>query len=1265
MNERIQIKTSQSNKVFNPWLKADMLTEYAPVRQLASSTLQQAAELASHAIGAKVAAVCWVSSNSVRLITTHGLGSEQLARSLPKDFTWFAPAKISHSSEPSVVCNIEAFLGIENYQFVVSIPLWSHSGHVMGSILILDQQAHSLETPQLELLTGIANLAMKSINTALSLSQQEKPSTTASLLEDAVMQAKESVVAFDPSGKIFAWNTGAEATYGFSSQKMLGQSITVLIPNDDQASFLRLVQRLAHKPVAPHLVTRLHQSGFRIQVRSSLQAIYNAAGEVSGILEFSGLSADPARNVTIERFQSLVQHLPMLFLQTDTKAVLTFIEGNLLKNFQRGSDDLLGLTISEIFADQSEIQQIVYQALHGQATHTTISWRNHKYEIWVVPLLANSRIAGCNVLAVDISQQVETKQQLERVQSDLELVISQLPLLLVKADMNGQITSIHGGALNQVRNALAIGGHRAQVGNSLAKDLTEAPEALAMFSQASQGKTVNQLVQWRDQTFDAWVKPIIEQDQQTGTIAIALNVTERVGSQQALLEASRRIEQLLDSLPILAIAIDTNGCLTLLEGKGVKHFGGEAMAQNLLGTPLLEVFDDPIIANLIESALAGDEFNASFDFRDFTVEVFIRPILQAGVFVGANAVVIDTSDINQTTLEKRQTQEALLHTQTELAQQQAFAQMVLETIEQGVTVNNEAGVFEYVSPVYARMLGYEPEELIGLSPTDLVINTEEVKAALQERNEGWRTVNRYTAIHKDGSQLPIEVTGYPRHDRHGNLVGGGIGFIRDISLEVKHGAEISKIQRQLQAENEFTSKVTSSLLVLEQKIEQERDYALSITNGLQAGLVVTNSDLRFEYINPAFTKLFGYTLEDLQSKHPSALIHPDDHQLLELALSERRSGQAGAYRYRILHKDGHSVFIEGYGSPRYDSHGQWQGTIATIYDISEQLALEQATHQARRALERESRTVTLVANAITEGLLFVSPESIVEYANPGAVELLGCGSSQAMIGLPVFTWVIPEDLEALIAERQFIHQGQTRTYRFGVKRIDGSIISLEGRSYPRLEQEIFKGSIILLRDISAELEQKRLEAEQRRALAESENQYRELYEQSYAQTKRLELIDTIRNAASFADTTQKLIQDIVVSISQTLEVPMVSIYLLEQDQLVLQHAVGYQHTIAAHAMSGRGVMVRSIKNNQVMLINDASLEPDFVHLSGKIQSELCVPITNQKQVLGVINLESTETYAFSEADANLILQIAERISGKIQMTHVLDELRAFEQTNRQ
>ncbi len=999
MSNRIQMKTSQTSRQPSTAFKADILLEYAPVRELASVSLQQAAQLSSKMIGFEAAAVCWVSSNTVRLMATYGLGNNRLARSLPKDFTWFAPPKPMHSSESGVLRQVESFLGIEHFQTMVSIPLMSHSGLVMGSLLLLDRSNQQPEAAQLELLAGVADLAMDGINAVL-LSTKRTPQDNASELENAVMQAKESVVACDLAGIITAWNDGAEEMYGYEREKMIGQPLTTIIPSLEQANFLHLLEQLPQKNVAPREVTRLHQSGFRIQVRSSIEAIRDGQGTVIGILEFSGISTDPVRSAQTDHFQSLMKHLPMIFVQTDARGMITFIEGQLLEQENLKSQALLGLSIHELWTNQSEIAR----ALQGEKLNFQVPWQQRTLEIWAVPIRQHERLIGCHLLAVDISQQVKSEQALEVV--------------------------------------------------------------------------------------------------------------------------SHRVEQLLETLPILVLSIDKNGCLTMLEGLGVKHFGGAQAAGRLIGVPLNQILrDDPVVENLIESALAGEEFQVSFDFRGMDVQVFVRPIYQDDVLVGANAIVIDTSANNQTTLEKNQALRQLLDTQTTLAQQQAFAQLVLETIDQGVTVNNEHGIFEYVSPAYAKMLGYEPEELIGQSPVDLVIGKkQELRATLEERNQGWRSVNRYDMEHKDGSIIKVEVIGYPRYSLNGEIKGGGVALTRDVTRESEHAKEVAQIKTQL---------------------EQERDYALDITNGLQVGLVLINQERKIEYMNPAFTKTVGYELEDLIGKTTLELVHPDDHRLLNEAQQLRQAGQYSVYRYRVKHKDGHWITIEGHTSPRIDATGQPIGAIATLHDVTEQVQLEQAAHAARRALERETKT----------------------------------------------------------------------------------------------------------------------KLEKTQALLLAEQKYRQLFEDSQAQAKRLELIDTIRNAASSTNTTQNLIQNIVTSISQTLGVPMVSIYLLEGGQLVLQHAVGYENTIQSHAMTGKGVMVRSVKGKQVMLITDSSTDPDFVHLSGSIKSELCVPITNQDEVLGVINLESLELAAFNEADANLLLQIAERISHEIQITRLLDEMRLLEAQN--
>ncbi|MEY4532138.1 MAG: hypothetical protein RLZZ156_2861, partial [Deinococcota bacterium] len=1054
--------------------KTDVLSQYAQVRDFANQSLVKTAWLAAKYLHAPVTAMCWISDAGVRLMATYGLGTDQLARSLPKDFTWFAPQQVMVSSQPNDLMPIQAFLGIDQYQFLVSIPLLSSSGYPMGSMLILDHIEHRLTPEQIEMLSDLANFCMDGIHAALK--QQETASKTSPKsnevsLDQAIMQAKESVIIYDLQGKILKWNVGAAEMYGYAPQQMVGNSIISIIPNDDQATFLQVIRELQFKPFTPRLVTRLHQSGFRVQVRSSLQIVRNAQQEIIAVLEISGLLAEPARATTIDRFQNLVQHLPMLFMQTNAIGILTFIEGSLLNNYSRDAEDLMGLSVFQVFADQEEIQQAMRLALQGESVHRIVTWRAKQYEFWLVPVTNQTRVISCQILAVDITQQIQTELQLESIN--------------------------------------------------------------------------------------------FEKDK----------------SDQSLLEASSRIEQLLDSLPILAISLDAQGCITLLEGKGTKYFGGQENLQHILGKSLSKVLsDEPIIENLVESALAGDEFNVSFDFRGLTVEVFVRPILKDQVVVGVNAIVLDLSESSKAILEKRIVSEKLVQTQTALAQQQAFAQMVLETIEQGVTVNNEKGEFEYVSPVYAKMLGYEPEELIGLSPTQLVTNPEIFIESLKERNEGWTGLHRYDAIRKDGSLVAIEVTSYPRFDRFGKVRGGGIALIRDISLQVEHAQEIETIQKRLEQEGEFALKVISTIsqglasidangnviyanqiiadlvkckveeligtqamllapederaVILEQhwkkiikgeiqtyrhsmisrlgevrqvevtvhpilneqkrfngsvlyvtditeqieqnkeldaiklQLEQERDHALAIAKSIKSALIFTNNQLKIEYINPAMTEIFGYTFEDLLDKTLKDLVHPDDYPQLEDSIRENTH-----YRFRIIHKEGQVLQIEGYSTIRLNSNSEMIGTIAVLEDITEQLALDLASHQVRRALERESRNAVLVAEAIPDGLLFISPKNIIEYANPAALKILGHSSLKKVVGQPSKTWVFVDNQELLREESIKIKNGQKRSFQLPIQQESGEVIMVQAFGYPRIENHQFTGSIVILRDLRAEIQQ--------------------------------------------------------------------------------------------------------------------------------------------------------------------------------------------------
>jgi PAS domain S-box-containing protein len=380
-----------------------------------------------------------------------------------------------------------------------------------------------------------------------------------------------------------------------------------------------------------------------------------------------------------------------------------------------------------------------------------------------------------------------------------------------------------------------------------------------------------------------------------------------------------------------------------------------------------------------------------------------------------------------------------------------------------------------------------------------------------------------------------------------------------------------------------------------------------------------------------------------------------------MALEQRRQGQNTTYRYRLVHRDGHLMHVETQATPRLDIQGQLIGTISIIEDITEQLALEQAAHHARRTLERESRNAVLVANAVSDGLLFVGADNLIEYANPGAVKILGARSQKELVGRRSRDWVCVEDLEALRVYRHALERGESPTVRLRVQRANGEQIPVQLTAHPRLERQKLMGSIIVLNDLRPELEQEHQQQEQQRVLLESQARYRDLFMQAQAARERLELVDHVRNVAMLCETVRDLVQTVVDTLAQTLGVQLVSIYFVQGDALVLQHQVGYSAVIERLALADGGVIVRAANTRHVVLVADARNDADFRYPMPNIRSELAVPILSGQNALGVINLESEEVGAFAPDDAHLLVQVAERIANKIEITQKLEQYQKLEQ----
>ncbi len=168
----------------------------------------------------------------------------------------------------------------------------------------------------------------------------------------------------------------------------------------------------------------------------------------------------------------------------------------------------------------------------------------------------------------------------------------------------------------------------------------------------------------------------------------------------------------------------------------------------------------------------------------------------------------------------------------------------------------------------------------------------------------------------------------------------------------------------------ITATVMAALIteqrLTEKELQKERDFAMRVMNALGQGVVVTNSNRKFEYVNPACTQILGYKPNEILSKSPEDFVIPPDHDALQQAFNERLFGKTSTYPLRLRHKNGRILHVLLTGTPRYEQ-GQLNGSIVVFTDLTEQ-------EQSRQALrESEARNRALL-NAIPD-LIFLQDKT--------------------------------------------------------------------------------------------------------------------------------------------------------------------------------------------------------------------------------------------------------------------------------------------------
>ncbi|HEU5087032.1 MAG TPA: GAF domain-containing protein, partial [Roseiflexaceae bacterium] len=163
--------------------------------------------------------------------------------------------------------------------------------------------------------------------------------------------------------------------------------------------------------------------------------------------------------------------------------------------------------------------------------------------------------------------------------------------------------------------------------------------------------------------------------------------------------------------------------------------------------------------------------------------------------------------------------------------------------------------------------------------------------------------------------------------------------------------------------------------------------------------------------------------------------------------------------------------------------------------------------------------------------------------------------------------------------------------------------------------------------------------------------------------RRLAEQTTLQHVARAINSTlglDEIFETVVSQISSAFGYRLVSVYLRENDTLILQAYVGYKQVIERLPLS-IGVAGRVARTGEAAFVHDTALDPDFVEVAAGTRQAIIVPLRSmEREVVGMLLVESTGTPWLTDDDFTLLLMLADQVSVAIKNARLFNELQMSE-----
>jgi PAS domain S-box-containing protein len=174
------------------------------------------------------------------------------------------------------------------------------------------------------------------------ITERKKAEEKIQSLANVVESSNDAILTISLDGIITSWNQGAEQIYGYSSEEIIGKSVSIPAPDNLKDETKKLIEKVKLGEKIQHYETsRLRKDGKLIYVSIVLSPVFDASGELVAISAIvRDITERKNAEVKIQRLANIVE--------SSNDAIITISLDGIITSWNQGAEQIYGYSSEEI-----------------------------------------------------------------------------------------------------------------------------------------------------------------------------------------------------------------------------------------------------------------------------------------------------------------------------------------------------------------------------------------------------------------------------------------------------------------------------------------------------------------------------------------------------------------------------------------------------------------------------------------------------------------------------------------------------------------------------------------------------------------------------------------------------------------------------------------------------------------------------------------------------------------------------------------------------